>query len=608
MTSAPPHTASAPACAGRLPALPHTGVLEKRSELLGIWQRREVRIDVGSLTYYKDGALEARAAFSSGDVLGASPEPPSTVLLRVRRPGGEERTYAFRATSAEDMELWVALIRRAFDLDPAAAAAVEPTRPAMTQRSSTDGRGFVRLASYGGDLVRSTASMGANLVGEIAKASGQEERLNRSVEFAKDRVDAARRSTARWREQLEHQMEEALASCDEGKTEMLLDSALAAGLLGERAPGVLRRAARRAAARGLRDAAQAGDPKRLKGALVAARRLGATDVPEFEPAVTRYREVRRLPEGWDVARMVAERRHGRARLLTRSDVSSNLGLKALVQLLFDRTYRSVDTRDRRGEAMPQRLEVVQVVEVANEDMWVDYLVRREAIREELRASAGSGRALPADFRMADAATEGALSEAQALASSPKEVPIPAGATPGTAIAAESPVTGQALTVFVPEGDGAAAAPMRCMIEERLPGPPTETTANEVWLFHGTRPVAAAGITMEHFKIDLAGSHAGALYGRGIYVAENCTKADEYSRQDPPTGLYTMLLCRVTLGRLHYTAEVSPDARVCEDACLRGDCHAVLGDRKACRGTFREFCVFDEDQVYPNFIVHYKRVL
>ncbi|CAK0912235.1 unnamed protein product [Prorocentrum cordatum] len=56
----------------------------------------------------------------------------------------------------------------------------------------------------------------------------------------------------------------------------------------------------------------------------------------------------------------------------------------------------------------------------------------------------------------------------------------------------------------------------------------------------------------------------------------------------------MLLCRATLGRHLYTAELQPDPRRCEDACLRG--------------TFREFVVFDEDQVYPSYIVRYKRVL
>lgn len=128
----------------------------------------------------------------------------------------------------------------------------------------------------------------------------------------------------------------------------------------------------------------------------------------------------------------------------------------------------------------------------------------------------------------------------------------------------------------------------------------------MWLFHGTKHIAADSITSDDFKIDLAGSSKGSLYGRGIYFAENSSKADEYSSADKKTGLFTMLLCRVTLGQMLYNDAVFPDTRRCEEACLKGVYHSVLGDRKACRGTYREFAVFDEDQIYPNYIVSYRR--
>merc|ERR1712039_432054 len=130
--------------------------------------------------------------------------------------------------------------------------------------------------------------------------------------------------------------------------------------------------------------------------------------------------------------------------------------------------------------------------------------------------------------------------------------------------------------------------------------------NEVWLFHGTKPIAAELITSDDFRVDLAGTSAGSLYGRGIYFGENSTKADEYSREDPKTGLFTMLICRVMLGQLLYSDEKLPDPRKCEEQCLRGPYHSILGDRLKVRGTFREFCVFDEDQVYPSYIVSYRR--
>jgi hypothetical protein len=36
-------------------------------------------------------------------------------------------------------------------------------------------------------------------------------------------------------------------------------------------------------------------------------------------------------------------------------------------------------------------------------------------------------------------------------------------------------------------------------------------------------------------------------------------------------------------------------------------HSLLGDREKCRKTFREFVVYDDDQVYPEFAVWYERV-
>eukprot|EP00972_Heterocapsa_arctica_P052178 7674089-Heterocapsa_arctica.AAC.1 len=49
--------------------------------------------------------------------------------------------------------------------------------------------------------------------------------------------------------------------------------------------------------------------------------------------------------------------------------------------------------------------------------------------------------------------------------------------------------------------------------------------NEVLLFHGTNPEAARQITTKNFRLNLAGSNMGSLYGRGVYMCENSTKAD-----------------------------------------------------------------------------------
>merc|ERR550525_826469 len=136
--------------------------------------------------------------------------------------------------------------------------------------------------------------------------------------------------------------------------------------------------------------------------------------------------------------------------------------------------------------------------------------------------------------------------------------------------------------------------------------PMLSEVNEVFLFHGTSSFAAQKITGDNFKLNLAGSNAGTLYGRGVYLAENGSKSDEYTRPGPRGERY-MLICRVTLGRAYYTDANESNPRACEAACLHDKFNSVLGDRKKARGTFLEFVMFDEEQVYPNYIITYKRV-
>jgi len=122
----------------------------------------------------------------------------------------------------------------------------------------------------------------------------------------------------------------------------------------------------------------------------------------------------------------------------------------------------------------------------------------------------------------------------------------------------------------------------------LPGPPLDTAVNEVWLFHGTHPIAVDKITADNFSVNLAGSSTGTLYGRGLYFAEACSKADEYAEDDASgiyKGLYAMLLCRVTLGKTYYTDAVRVDGKMLMDSCIgpAASYHSVLGDREKAIG-------------------------
>jgi len=135
--------------------------------------------------------------------------------------------------------------------------------------------------------------------------------------------------------------------------------------------------------------------------------------------------------------------------------------------------------------------------------------------------------------------------------------------------------------------------------------------NEFYLFHGSKPSSVNDICKNDFLLNLAGAHRGTMYGRGVYFAESSSKADEYAEDDKKgiyRGLYAMLLCRVTLGRLLVDAEVRPDVQKLEAACrgLGATHHSILGDRQKARGTYREFVVFNSTQAYPEFIIIYRR--
>jgi len=146
-------------------------------------------------------------------------------------------------------------------------------------------------------------------------------------------------------------------------------------------------------------------------------------------------------------------------------------------------------------------------------------------------------------------------------------------------------------------------PFRTLTHARLNA--LDSDVNEMYLFHGTNPESAHSIARDLFRIDKAGSCGGAMFGPGIYLAENASKSDEYAKEGSGVylGLCAMLVCRVTAGRVHTVASSGDySARV-----RNGDYDSLCGDRLAAAGTFREMVLFDEDAVYAEFIVIYARV-
>eukprot|EP00931_Biecheleriopsis_adriatica_P094366 TRINITY_DN6801_c0_g1_i1.p1 TRINITY_DN6801_c0_g1~~TRINITY_DN6801_c0_g1_i1.p1 ORF type:complete len:775 (-),score=113.21 TRINITY_DN6801_c0_g1_i1:7-2052(-) len=138
--------------------------------------------------------------------------------------------------------------------------------------------------------------------------------------------------------------------------------------------------------------------------------------------------------------------------------------------------------------------------------------------------------------------------------------------------------------------------------------PLDKALNEVYLWHGTQVRAGLAIAQNDFDIDLSGSSAGSMLGNGVYCAESCTKADEYAKDEPDgyyKGVYAMLLCRVCMGNMFYTTKRDSEAK---DGFEEGKYDSTLGDRAKYHKTFREFVVYESDQIYPEYLILYSRVM
>jgi len=133
--------------------------------------------------------------------------------------------------------------------------------------------------------------------------------------------------------------------------------------------------------------------------------------------------------------------------------------------------------------------------------------------------------------------------------------------------------------------------------------------NEAYLFHGTNMGAAKSISEIGFSIKFAGKVGGTAYGRGAYFAERSTKSDEYAqRRAVQVGLITeehcvMLLCRVCLGEAYRVEDF--DSKAGRHVLGNDEYDSLLGDREAKVGSYREFIVYDEAQVYPEYVIVYK---
>jgi len=260
------------------------------------------------------------------------------------------------------------------------------------------------------------------------------------------------------------------------------------------------------------------------------------------------------PEHWSVRSEM--RLHGRF-WLSIEDVSDDSALLDHLQRAVDRSLgsiagRRIFTKDRRDGPAPSSLSVERVQRVQNVACLREYLHRRHLMRQAAKNTRGHP-ILPVEN---------------------VKVKVDYGVLAGKPDAAS----------------------------------PLDSSLNEVFLFHGTSPNGAAGIAREDFMLALAGSGAGAAFGKGIYFAEDCLKADEYTTEAKEghgfAGLRPMLLCRVLLGCVLVSEESDVSWEI--SSVMQGHYDSLCADRKAAVGTFREFIVFDEDQACAEYILWYRR--
>eukprot|EP00440_Ansanella_granifera_P056366 gb/GFBE01061087.1/.p1 GENE.gb/GFBE01061087.1/~~gb/GFBE01061087.1/.p1 ORF type:complete len:593 (+),score=113.73 gb/GFBE01061087.1/:1-1779(+) len=217
-----------------------------------------------------------------------------------------------------------------------------------------------------------------------------------------------------------------------------------------------------------------------------------------------------------------------------------------VQDAINATFKQVRTRDRKEGRMPSKLVLKHALRIEHSGMWKRYLEFQQGIKDKRQRNCTPLSAMGGRV----------LTEAHGLASSSS----------------------------------------------------LQKNVNEAYLWHGTSPAGALGIVENGFKLDLAGSSAGTMYGPGAYFAECSSKSDEYARDDEKgiyRHLYCLLLCRVTLGEvLHMTTGGEATHAMIKAALASGAYDSVLGNREASVGTYREFVAYDERQVYPEFVLLY----
>ena len=127
-------------------------------------------------------------------------------------------------------------------------------------------------------------------------------------------------------------------------------------------------------------------------------------------------------------------------------------------------------------------------------------------------------------------------------------------------------------------------------------------SNELDLFHGTTADKVDIIAEQNLDHRLAGDRVGTLFGQGSYFAKDAKYSDGYATADETTGHKCMFQVKVlagkcTLGDPSYKLPPNVDEK-----------DPKAGRYNACVDNIdkpRIFCIFDNTQYYPEYIIEYK---
>lgn len=126
-------------------------------------------------------------------------------------------------------------------------------------------------------------------------------------------------------------------------------------------------------------------------------------------------------------------------------------------------------------------------------------------------------------------------------------------------------------------------------------------ANEKDLFHGTVPSLLDTICKQNLDFRLAGERVGALLGFGSYFARDAKYSDLYASPDANRNKY-MFLVKVLCGKWitgNGTFKRPPPIDPKDSSSDLYDCCVDNVDNP------KIFCVFDQNQYYPSYLIKYK---